>query len=102
MVNFNNYSDVIFDAFCLHTKQKDIVDRKQDILTKVSEHYNAGFGSILFIGFNPAILSNPGKEIYVAKVSDRVYRWLKEQNVHIQRYTNEDRTLTLLLHVTNI
>ena len=92
MVNFNNYSDVIFDAFCLHTKQKDIVDRKQDILTKVSEHYNAGFGSILFIGFNPAILSNPGKEIYVAKVSDRVYRWLKEQNVHIQRYTNEDRT----------
>ena len=28
MSQFVNYSDVIFDAFCLHTKRKEIIDRK--------------------------------------------------------------------------
>ena len=91
MVKFNSYSDVILDAFCLHTKRKEIVDRKQEILNKVSEHYNTGYGSILFVGFNPAILDNPASEIFVTEVSERTYAWLKEQNENIQLYNNEDR-----------
>ena len=49
MVNYKNYSDVIFDAFLLHTKRKEIIDRKQDILTKVSEHYNLQVYNIMKI-----------------------------------------------------
>lgn len=91
MVKFKDYSDVIFNAFCLHNKQKEIVDRKQDILTKVGEHYNIGYGSILFVGFNPAILNSKSKDIYVTEVSDNLYAWLKEQNKNIQLFTNQDR-----------
>ena len=91
MVKFNSYSDVILDAFCLHTKRKEIVDRKQEILTKVSEHYNTGYGSILFVGFNPAILSSSANEIFVTEISGRAFEWLKEQNPNIQLYSNENR-----------
>ena len=91
MVKFNLYSDVILDAFCLHSKRKEIVDRKQEILTKVSEHYNTGYGSILFVGFNPAILSSSANEIFVTEISVRAFEWLKEQNPNIQLYSNENR-----------
>ena len=91
MVKFNSYSDVILDAFCLHNKRKEIVDRKQEILTKVSEHYNTGYGSILFVGFNPAILNSPANEIFVTEISARAFEWLNEQNQNIQLYSNENR-----------
>jgi len=86
MTQFTNYSDVIFDAFCLHSKRNDIVARKQEILDKINEYYNAAHGSILFVGFNPAILSTTAKEIFVAEISDRVYDWLIGQGVKINRF----------------
>ena len=86
MSQFVNYSDVIFDAFCLHTKRKEIIDRKHEIIDKILEFYNAGCESILFVGFNPAILSVQAKEIYVAEVSDNVFDWLKSQQPSIMRY----------------
>ena len=54
MTEFSKYSDVIFDAFCLHNKRKEIIDRKHEIIDKVVEFYNAAVGSVLFVGFNPA------------------------------------------------
>ena len=86
MSQFVNYSDVIFDAFCLHTKRKEIVDRKHEIIDKILEFYNAGCESILFVGFNPAILSIQAKEIFVAEVSDSVFEWLADQRQGIMRY----------------
>jgi hypothetical protein len=88
MAQFINYSDVIFDAFCLHTKRTEIIDRKHEILDKIGEYYNAGYDSILFVGFNPAILKVRVKEIYVAEVSDHVFQWLLEQGIKVQRYTD--------------
>jgi len=85
---FTNYSDIIFDAFCLHSKRKDIIDKKQEILDRVNEHYNAVTDSILFVGFNPAILSTKAKEIYVTNVSDRIFNWLTNQNIAVQPLAN--------------
>jgi len=41
MQSFIDYSDIIFDAFCLHSKTKDIVDRKQEILVKILKEVTA-------------------------------------------------------------
>lgn len=87
MTQFSKYSDVIFDAFNLHSKRREIVDRKQEIIDKIVEYYNAGIESILFIGFNPAILAVKAKEIFVAEVSDTVYDWLLAQGINVVRYT---------------
>jgi hypothetical protein len=81
MTEFSKYSDVIFDAFCLHSKRKEITDRKHEIIDKVVEYYNSSVSSILFVGFNPAILSFQSKEIYVAEVSDTVLTWIRSQGV---------------------
>jgi hypothetical protein len=86
MSQFINYSDTIFNAFCLHTKRKEIIDRKREIIDKIFEFYNVGCESILFVGFNPAILSTNVKEIYVAEISDEVFNWLRSQGVPVNRF----------------
>lgn len=89
MTQFSKYSDVIFDAFCLHTKRKEIIDRKHEIIDKIIEYYNSGVDSVLFVGFNPAVLSFRAKEIYVSEVSERVVEWIKAQGVDVKVYNAE-------------
>ena len=91
MSQFVTYSDIIFDAFCLHTKRKEIVDRKQDIIDKIFEYYNAGANSILFVGFNPAILSTKIKNIYVDQLSPKVISWIKNQGINITELSHSDQ-----------
>jgi len=81
MTLFSNYSDIIFDAFCLHQRQQEIVDRKREIIAQITEYYNLGTSSILFVGFNPAIFSIKSDNIAVAEVSDQVIEYLKKQKV---------------------
>lgn len=84
MTQFEKYSDVIFDAFCLHNKRKEIIDRKHEIIEKIFEFYNASADSVLFVGFNPAILSVRVKEIYVTEVSNEVFACLQNENKDIK------------------
>jgi hypothetical protein len=84
MSQFSQYTEIVFDAFCLHNKNKEIVERKQDIIDKITEFYNVSPQSYLFIGFNPAILSVTAKEIFVTEVSDTVYDWIKSKRPEIK------------------
>jgi hypothetical protein len=84
MSQFNNYSDAILDAFCLHNKRKEIIDRKQEIIDRVLEYYNSAAESVLFVGFNPAIFSTRAKEIYITEVSDRVFDWINGQGAVVK------------------
>jgi hypothetical protein len=86
MSQFNNYSDAIFNAFCLHTKRKEIIDRKHEIVDKIFEFHNVGCESVLFVGFNPAIMSINAKEIYVAEISDEVFEWLRSQGIAVNKF----------------
>lgn len=86
MSQFNNYSDVIFDAFCLHNKRKEIVDRKQEIIDRILEFYNSAAESVLFVGFNPAILNYASKEIFVAEVSGNVLTWLHDHGISAKEF----------------
>ncbi len=97
MLKFNNYNDVIFDAFCLYSKKKELIERKKDIISKVRDHYNIGTGSVLFVGFNPAILNCNSDEIYVTQVSDRVYDWLVDQNANIKLHQDQNRKFDIVI-----
>lgn len=90
MSQFVSYSDIIFDAFCLHNKRKEIIDRKQEIIEKIFEYYNCSPDSVLFVGFNPAILTTRAKEIYVSEVSQSVVDWLKLQGVNAKLYSESE------------
>jgi hypothetical protein len=86
MNQFNLYNDIVFDAFNLHTKQKEIIERKQEIIEKILEFYNYSCSSILFIGFNPAILSWKAKEIFVAEASNKVKTYLTEHDIKFSEF----------------
>jgi len=86
MNQFKLYSDIIFDAFSLHNKRKEIIDRKYEIVEKILEFYNSGCSSILFVGFNPAILNYASKEIFVTEVSDHVLTWLHDQGISAKEF----------------
>ena len=88
MGQFSEYTQVVFDAFCLHNRTKEIIDRKQDIIDKIAEFYNVAPQSYLFIGFNPAILSVSAREIYVTEVSDSVLAWLKKHRPEVRPFTD--------------
>lgn len=80
MNNFNDYSDIIFDAFDLHGKKSEIIDRKKEILDKVFEFHNLNPKSFLFIGFNPLIFSLPkGSDIYLANINEPLFDKLSQQ-----------------------
>lgn len=91
MSQFVSYSDIIFEAFCLHNKRKEIIDRKQEIIDKIFEYYNCAPDSILFVGFNPAILTTRAKEIYVAEVSQPVVDWIQQQGIDVKVCASDDK-----------
>jgi hypothetical protein len=100
MTEFSKYGDVIFDAFRLHTKKKEIVERKQDIIDKIVEFYNTSVESVLFVGFSPAILSccHKNKEIYIAEVSDNVIQWLESEGISVKTFDSaENKTFDLVI-----
>ena len=45
MNQFNLYSDIILDAFNMHTKQKEIIERKQEIIEKIWNGAIIGLGA---------------------------------------------------------
>lgn len=91
MSQFVSYSDIVFNAFCLHTKRKEIIERKQDIIDKIFEYYNAGADSILFVGFNPAILSTRVKNIYVDQIGSTTVDWIRSQGINVVELKDADR-----------
>lgn len=100
MTEFSKYSDVIFNAFRLHTKKKEIVERKQDIIDNIVEFYNTSVETVLFVGFSPAILScrHKQKEIYVAEVSDDVIVWLISEGINVKTFDSaEDKKFDLVI-----
>lgn len=83
MTQFSKYSDAILSAFRVHTKPQEIVQKKQEILDSVFEYYHINPESLLFVGFNPALMAAEeyADAIYVTQVSETVRDYLTDQGV---------------------
>jgi hypothetical protein len=80
-MNFEVYTECIFRSFCVHQKQQEILKRKSEILNEVATFHNFTPKSILYVGFNPAILVEDAEDIYVCCVSDEIQDYLKSQKI---------------------
>lgn len=96
MSKFTQYSDAIYDAFSLHHRQQEIIDRKYDIVSKINEYYNEAPQSILFVGFNPAILNFTNKEVYVTEISQELLSKLQAHNPQV-KYLTELKKFDLII-----
>lgn len=78
-MTFTNYTDAILSALMFNSKQSEAIARKQEILDGVYRTENLEPTSVLFVGFNPTILSCRAKTIAVTEISDESLTWLRGQ-----------------------
>lgn len=80
-MSFENYTNCVFRAFLLHTKPAEVIKRKQEILAGVSDFYNFSPNTVLYVGFNPAILAASKQKIFVTDISEEACTFLKNNGV---------------------
>jgi hypothetical protein len=78
---FSKYTDSILSALTFNPKQQDVIARKQEILDGVYRVENLEPTSVLFFGFNPAILSCKAGIIGVTEISIEAQEFLKSNGV---------------------
>jgi hypothetical protein len=83
-MSFEVYTECVLGSFSAHPKQHEILKRKKEILDEVAAFHNFTPESVLYIGFNPAVLSDNSKDIFVTCVSDSVKEYLKSQAIKFQ------------------
>jgi len=90
VMEFLEYSDIGFRAFVFSNKQQEITSRKQGILKSVYDHHGVIPRSVLFVGFNPAILDCSADQIYIAEISQITEDWLLANGVKFETVQIED------------
>ena len=86
---FANYTDAVLSALKFNPKLDDVVARKQEILDGVYQIENLEPQSVLFVGFNPAILSCRAPNIAVTDISVAARDFLSQHKI---KFTYIDTT----------
>ena len=81
-MNFAEYTDAVLSALTFNPRLDDVVARKQEILDGVYRTENLEPTSILFVGFNPAILSCRASTIAITEISNFAQDFLKSRGVN--------------------
>lgn len=84
MNSFTDYNSVIFNAFITHSKQKEVVEKKEEIFSKIFEYYNYTPSNFLFIGFSPYMTCLKGKTITLTETDDTILAWLDKQKIKVK------------------
>jgi hypothetical protein len=92
MRQFDRYTDSILSAFKFNAHAADVVKKKSEIIEGVYEFYNSVPESVLFVGFNPAILASKCKEIYVTEISQEAISLLQSEKVKFTHIKFNDLT----------
>jgi hypothetical protein len=81
MTDFSSYTDAMLLALQVNPKINDIISKKQEILDGVYNFHNLVPSSILFVGFNPVILSCKAESIAVTAISQAAQDYLTNNGV---------------------
>lgn len=80
-MTFADYTDAVLSALKNNPNPQDVIARKQDILDSVYQTENLTPTSVLFVGFNPVILSCQAKTIAVTEISLVARNYLDNNNL---------------------
>jgi hypothetical protein len=84
MTDFARYTDAVLSALKFNPRSSEAVAKKQEILDSIYRFHNLVPTSILFVGFNPTILSCKAKTIAVSAVSQEAQDYLTQHGVKFQ------------------
>ena len=83
-MTFANYTDAALSALNFNPKADDVIARKQEILDGVYRVENLEPTSVLFVGFNPAILTCRAKTVCVTEINPEALAWVTSRNKNVQ------------------
>ena len=92
MTDFARYTDAVLSALKFNPRSSEAVAKKQEILDSVYRFHNLVPTSILFVGFNPTIISCKAKTIAVTAVSQEAQDYLTKHGVKFQYIPLENLT----------
>ena len=88
MTDFCQYTDAVLSALKNSNRDQEIISKKVDILNGIYEFYNLVPETVLFVGFNPAILGTKTKNICITEISDSARDYLDSKRISYT-YINE-------------
>ena len=83
MTEFTNYTDILLSALKSNPRAKEAIAKKQEILDSVYLFHNISPKTTLYVGFNPAIMSDKST-LYITAVSESVQKYLRDQNIKFE------------------
>jgi len=81
--SFVKYSRILFESFEHNSRSHDIAVKKHQIFDELINNQPNSVQSVLFVGFNPAILLANNFTLYQTQVDDDVVSWLRGQGLDI-------------------
>ena len=88
-MSFESYTDCLLQAFKSHTRSIEVLKRKKEILDEITAFHNFAPNSVLYVGFNPAILVDQTKHISVTKLSLEARNFLDQNNIKFDYIPDE-------------
>lgn len=86
--SYATYTDISISALEFNLKSQDIIQKKQEILTAISDHYTKTPTSMLFVGFSPLMLASPYSNISVTNITPDTKNYLDACGI---KYTYIDK-----------
>lgn len=81
MINqIKDYGNCLLMAIQQTQKLNDFAEKKNQIITEVLNYYNIGLSSILFVGFNPAILTSKFKKVTATGIGLDSQEWIQKHS----------------------
>jgi hypothetical protein len=86
--DFTRYTEASVTALTFNPKSQEVIERKQEILKSIAQHYNSTPANVLFYGFSPLIQASSFKQISVTAISDPIKKYLTDLGI---KYTYIDK-----------
>jgi len=81
-MSFESYTSCLLTAFLMHNKPLEVLKRKKEIIDEIAFFHNFAPNSVLYVGFNPAILVDTTKNIYVTEISKQAQDYLTQSGIN--------------------
>lgn len=79
--SYATYTEISVNALKFNPKSREVIDRKQEIIKSIADHYKYTPTSVLFYGFSPLILATKFGTLYVTHISDQTKNYLDAQSI---------------------
>ena len=88
--SFAKYTETSVNAFDFNPRSQEVVDRKQEIVKSIADHYGNNPASILFYGFSPMMLASTCKNISVTAITPTIKNYLDGKGIKYTYIAEDD------------